>query len=51
MEAVMRGLPDDIQRQVICHKPISVEAIMEYEWLLKPNEASTTANMAVQSAV
>ena len=51
MEAVMRGLPDDIQRQVMCHKPKSVEAIMEYVRLLKPNEASTTANMAVQSAV
>ena len=35
----------------MCHKPKSVEAIMEHEWHLKPNEASTTANMAVHSAV
>ena len=40
MEAVMRGLPDDIRGQVMCQKPKSVEAIMEYEWILKPNEAS-----------
>ena len=29
MEAVMRGLPHDIQWQVLFHKPKSVEAIME----------------------
>ena len=45
MEAVMRGLPSDIQRQVMCHKPKSVEAVMEYVRLLKPIEASTTANV------
>ena len=27
MEAVMRGLPHDIQRQVMYHKPKSVEAV------------------------
>ena len=33
------------------HKPKSVEAIIEYVRLLKPNEASTAANMAILSVV
>ena len=51
MEAVMRGLPHDIQWQVMYHRPKSVEAVIEYVRLLKPNEASTAANMAIQSVV
>ena len=42
---------NNIQRQVMYHKPKSVEAVVEYVRLLKPNEASTAANMAIQSVV
>ena len=51
MEAVMRGLPHDIQRQIMYHKLKSVEAVIEHVRLLKPSEASTAANMAIQIVV
>ena len=51
LEAVMRGLPVDVQKQVMCHRPATVEAILEYARILAPTTGPmTTTQPSVASA-